>query len=68
MNDTIMLEEEIMKKIFISADIEGTSGIAHWNETERTMPHEYDYFAAQMTGLRRRTCCWRGGNPRKGCA
>ena len=38
-----------MKKIFISADIEGTSGIAHWNETERTMPHEYDYFAAQMT-------------------
>ena len=29
-----------MKKIFISADIEGTSGIAHWNETERTIPHE----------------------------
>ena len=38
-----------MKKIFISADIEGTSGIAHWNETERTIPHDYDYFAGQMT-------------------
>ena len=36
-------------KLFISADIEGTSGIAHWNETERTIPHDYDYFAGQMT-------------------
>lgn len=38
-----------MKKLFISADIEGTAGIVNWNETERTMPHEYDYFANQMT-------------------
>lgn len=38
-----------MKKLFISADIEGTAGIVNWNETERSMPHDYDYFASQMT-------------------
>lgn len=38
-----------MKKLFISADIEGTTGIAHWDETERNIPHDYDYFAGQMT-------------------
>ncbi len=38
-----------MKKLFISADIEGTAGIAHWDETERGKPHDYDYFADQMT-------------------
>lgn len=38
-----------MKKLFISADIEGTSGIAHWDETEKSKAHDYDYFAAQMT-------------------
>ncbi len=38
-----------MKKLFISADIEGTAGIAHWNETEKSKGGEYDYFAGQMT-------------------
>ena len=38
-----------MKKLFISADIEGTSGIVHWNETDKDKPHDYDYFADQMT-------------------
>ncbi len=35
-------------KIFISADIEGTTGIAHWNETEKNHP-DWKYFADQMT-------------------
>lgn len=35
-------------KIFLSADIEGTCGIAHWDETEKAHPL-YDHFAAQMT-------------------
>ncbi|MEG2860341.1 MAG: M55 family metallopeptidase [Clostridia bacterium] len=35
-------------KIFISADIEGTAGIAHWDETEQGK-HLYDHFALQMT-------------------
>ena len=38
-----------MKKIFISADIEGTTGIAHWDETDRDKAHDYDYFADQMS-------------------
>ena len=38
-----------MKKLFISADIEGTAGIVNWDETERSVPHDYDYFANQMT-------------------
>ncbi|MCI2056945.1 MAG: M55 family metallopeptidase [Oscillibacter sp.] len=37
-----------MKKLFISADIEGTAGIVDWNETLPQFP-EYAYFAAQMT-------------------
>lgn len=37
-----------MKKLFISADIEGTAGIAHWNETEKNLG-DYAYFATQMT-------------------
>lgn len=37
-----------MKKIFISADIEGTCGIAAWNETEKDRP-EYAAFVRQMT-------------------
>ena len=36
------------KKIFISADIEGTCGIAHWHETDIGKPG-YDAFAQQMT-------------------
>lgn len=35
-------------KIFLSADIEGTCGIAHWDETLKGKPL-YDHFAAQMT-------------------
>ncbi len=37
-----------MKKLFISADIEGTCGIAHWDETEKTKA-DYEYFQQQMT-------------------
>lgn len=37
-----------MKKIFISADIEGTCGIAHWHETSAGKP-DYAPFAQQMT-------------------
>ncbi|NLB89798.1 MAG: amino acid amidase [Clostridiales bacterium] len=37
-----------MKRIFLSADIEGTCGIAHWDETEKTH-QDYAYFANQMT-------------------
>ena len=33
-----------MKKFYISADIEGTCGIADWSETEPGNPL-YDYFA-----------------------
>ncbi len=37
-----------MKKLFISADIEGTCGIAHWDETEKGK-ESYAYFAQQMS-------------------
>ncbi len=37
-----------MKKIFLSADIEGTCGIAHWDETGKNKP-DYTPFADQMT-------------------
>lgn len=37
-----------MKKLFISADIEGTTGIAHWDETEYGKK-DYDYFRMQMS-------------------
>lgn len=37
-----------MKKIFISADIEGTCGIVDWQETEAGNPYS-DHFRAQMT-------------------
>lgn len=36
-------------KVFLSADIEGTCGIADWSETERSTPHDYDAFSRQMT-------------------
>ncbi len=32
-------------KVFISADMEGTAGIAHWDETERTHPDWAEYRA-----------------------
>jgi len=35
-------------KIYISADIEGVTGITHWDETEKTKP-DYQRFAQQMT-------------------
>ncbi len=37
-----------MKKLYVSADIEGTCGIVHWNETEKGHG-DHAYFAAQMT-------------------
>lgn len=37
-----------MKKLFISADIEGTCGIASWKETEKNNP-DYARFAKRMT-------------------
>ena len=37
-----------MKKLFVSADIEGTCGIAHWDETSRNRP-DYAAYARQMT-------------------
>lgn len=36
-------------KVFLSADIEGTCGIADWSETERSTPYDYNYFRKQMT-------------------
>ena len=35
--------------VFISADIEGTCGISHWDETERSAPRDYAPFQKQMT-------------------
>jgi len=36
-------------KLFISADIEGVTGIANWNETDKAFPAEYSWFQHQMT-------------------
>lgn len=36
-------------KLFISADIEGVTGIGHWNETDKSFPNEYTWFQQQMT-------------------
>lgn len=36
-------------KVFLSADMEGTCGIAVWAETERTTPMDYTPFQKQMT-------------------
>jgi D-amino peptidase len=44
---TLSLEGN-MKKLFISADIEGTAGIAHWDETEYGKK-DYNYFREQMS-------------------
>ena len=35
-------------KAFLSADIEGTCGICHWNETERSTPNDYAIYQRQM--------------------
>ena len=37
-----------MKELFISADIEGTTGIASWDEASPSKP-DYQYFQNQMT-------------------
>ena len=42
--------------VFISADIEGTCGIAHWDETERSAPRDYTPFQKQMTREVRAAC------------
>ena len=36
-------------QVYLSADIEGTCGIADWSETERSTPQDYRPFQAQMT-------------------
>ncbi|MEA3287826.1 MAG: M55 family metallopeptidase [Candidatus Marinimicrobia bacterium] len=36
-------------KVFISADIEGITGIGNWNETDKGYPHDYAWFQKQMT-------------------
>ena len=36
-------------RLYLSADIEGTCGIADWAETERATMDDYRPFAAQMT-------------------
>ena len=36
-------------KVFISADIEGITGIGNWNETDKGFPTEYTWFQKQMT-------------------
>lgn len=42
-------------KIYISADIEGTAGIAHWDEADRAKP-EYKEFRSQMTAEVKAAC------------
>ena len=37
-----------IKKLFVSADIEGTAGITRWEETENGHPR-YAYFQDQMS-------------------
>ena len=37
-----------MSRVFLSCDIEGTCGVAHWDETERAKP-DYGPFARQMS-------------------
>jgi len=42
-------------KIYISADIEGTTGIAHWDEADRTKT-DYQEFRSQMTAEVKAAC------------
>lgn len=42
-------------KIYISADIEGTTGITHWDETEKSKS-DYQKFAQQMTNEVKAAC------------
>ncbi len=36
-------------KVYLSADIEGVTGIGHWNETDKGFPGDYSWFQRQMT-------------------
>lgn len=42
-------------KVYISADIEGITGVNHWDETNRTKA-DYPYFAQQMTAEVKAAC------------
>lgn len=42
-------------KVYISADIEGITGVSHWDETNKTKG-DYPYFAQQMTSEVRSAC------------
>ncbi len=42
-------------KIYISADIEGITGITHWDETEKSKP-DYQKFSKQMTDEVKAAC------------
>jgi D-aminopeptidase len=42
-------------KIYISADIEGTTGIAHWDEADRAKS-DYEAFRSQMTAEVKAAC------------
>lgn len=42
-------------KIYISADIEGITGITHWDKTEKTKS-DYQKFSKQMTDEVRAAC------------
>ena len=44
-----------MMKIYISADIEGTTGIAHWDEADRSKS-DYKEFQSQMTAEVKAAC------------
>ncbi len=37
-------------KVFISADIEGVTGVIHWNDTDQKSKGDYEYFRKVMTG------------------
>jgi D-amino peptidase len=45
---TFLMRMEAEMKIYLSCDIEGVTGTAHWDETRR-MHQDYPYFAKQMT-------------------
>ena len=44
-------------KIYISADIEGITGITHWDETEKSKS-DYQKFAQQMNNEVKAACEW----------
>ena len=42
------IEGGVSMKVFISADIEGVTGVTHWDETEKAKA-DHEYYAHQMT-------------------